>query len=349
MMARVHAFLFLILLCAPGWADSERTLRILSYNIHHGAGTDRKLDLERIADVIQSAKPDIVSLQEVDQRVPRSRSVDQPAELARLTGMNVAFHGNIPLQGGQYGNAILSRYPIESSEHVLLPNHDQGEQRGLIVVRFDSDVFRDLRFIATHFDHRRDETERVLSAEFVNEMIKQHPQEPYLLAGDLNATRESRTLRILQESWRIAGPQLATIPVDQPKRQIDFILYRPTDRWNVIETRILSESVASDHRAILTVLRLRPQNADSTSKRTLDIETADGKWSRASSVEQWQQRRRSILTAMHSVMGELPKASSRSAPQMTLIEEVDCGNYVRRKITYTAQPNNETPAYLCIP
>ncbi|MGI9472097.1 MAG: alpha/beta hydrolase, partial [Rubripirellula sp.] len=42
-------------------------------------------------------------------------------------------------------------------------------------------------------------------------------------------------------------------------------------------------------------------------------------------------------------------ASSRSAPQMTLIEEVDCGNYVRRKITYTAQPNNETPAYLCIP
>ena len=75
---------------------------MLSYNIHHAEGVDNKLDLERIANVILSVKPDIIALQEVDQKATRSGSVDQPAELARLTKMNVAFGANIPLQGGHY-------------------------------------------------------------------------------------------------------------------------------------------------------------------------------------------------------------------------------------------------------
>ena len=66
-------------------------LRVLTYNIHHAEGIDRKLDVERIASVITSVNPDIVALQEVDQKVARTKGVDQPAELARLTEMNVAF------------------------------------------------------------------------------------------------------------------------------------------------------------------------------------------------------------------------------------------------------------------
>ncbi|MEX2025646.1 MAG: endonuclease/exonuclease/phosphatase family protein, partial [Pirellulaceae bacterium] len=61
-------------------------LRVLTYNIHHGEGIDGKLDLPRIARVIESVDPDLVALQEVDRRVERTGSVDQPAELARLTG-----------------------------------------------------------------------------------------------------------------------------------------------------------------------------------------------------------------------------------------------------------------------
>src|SRR3954468_2494324 len=95
----------------PSKHGPER-VRVLSYNIHHGEGVDGKLDLERIAAVINAVEPDLVALQEVDQRVARTRLIDEPADLARLTKMHVAFGANLALQGGHYGNAVLSRWPI---------------------------------------------------------------------------------------------------------------------------------------------------------------------------------------------------------------------------------------------
>lgn len=68
----------------PQNKSDDQTLRVLSYNIHHAAGTDGKLDLKRIAAVIQSVTPDIVSLQEVDQRVRRSDSIDRSEGSERL-------------------------------------------------------------------------------------------------------------------------------------------------------------------------------------------------------------------------------------------------------------------------
>ena len=136
--------------------SNSHILKVLSYNIHHAAGTDGKLDLPRIAEVIRSVNPDVVSLQEVDQQARRSNSVDQPSELAKLTGMRVLFAENIPLQGGSYGNVILTRFEIESKDHRLLPNHNKGEQRGLLrsKLRWQSKGRTEVRFnfTATHFE-----------------------------------------------------------------------------------------------------------------------------------------------------------------------------------------------------
>src|SRR5262245_43373982 len=82
--------------------DLPREIRVLSYNIHHGRGLDDKVDLERIAEVILSVKPDLVAVQEVDQKARRTEGVDQPAELARLTKMEVVFGKNIDFEGGGY-------------------------------------------------------------------------------------------------------------------------------------------------------------------------------------------------------------------------------------------------------
>ena len=94
---------FLIALLAVTVAGSafaeERTLRVLTYNIHHGAGVDGKLDLKRIASVITGSKADIVALQEVDRNTARAGKVDQVAELARLTKMNALFGPNIKSLG----------------------------------------------------------------------------------------------------------------------------------------------------------------------------------------------------------------------------------------------------------
>lgn len=247
---------------AAGEADEPTQLRVLSYNIHHGEGVDRRLDLERIAKVILSAKPDVVALQEVDQNVKRTGSVDQPVELARLTEMNVIFGANIELQGGHYGNAVLSRFPISRHENHLLPNIDNGEQRGFIEAEIQvPQADQTIRLLATHLDHRADERERLESAKVLNEFIESHAKQPALLAGDLNATPESETLHVFEKIWtRSNAKPMATVPVSEPTRQIDFIMYRPASRWKVVEVKVLDEAVASDHRAILVVLSLQPMH-----------------------------------------------------------------------------------------
>jgi len=250
----------LLLSVSTGHSAEPIRLRVLSYNIHHAEGVDRKLDIERIASVILSVKPDIVALQEVDQKVKRTESVDQPAELAQLTEMNVIFGANIELQGGHYGNAVLSRFPIIRHKNHLLPNIDGSEQRGVIGGEITLPKSnQSLLLLATHLDYRADERERMASAKFINELIASHPQHPALLAGDLNATPESETLQLFGTKWTRANEKpMATVPVNQPTKQIDYILYRPANRWKVVEVKVLDEAVASDHRAIFAVLELQP-------------------------------------------------------------------------------------------
>jgi endonuclease/exonuclease/phosphatase family metal-dependent hydrolase len=235
-------------------------IRVLSFNIHHGEGTDGKLDLDRIARIIQSSKADLVALQEVDRNTTRTGTVDQAAMLAKLTHLYHAFGANIKLQGGEYGNAVLSRFPITRANNHLLPLRDNGEQRGALEVEVhcstDGPV---LKMLVTHFDHRTDDQERLDSAQFLNKWIVRSEQMPTILAGDLNDNLASRTLVKLETEWkRTNDEELPTIPVDLPIRQIDFVLVRPTAAWTVIETRVLDEPIASDHRPILATLQLKP-------------------------------------------------------------------------------------------
>jgi endonuclease/exonuclease/phosphatase family metal-dependent hydrolase len=73
----------------------KTTLRVMTYNIHVGVGMDKKLDLQRIAQVINDQHPDLVGLQEVDRGVKRTEGSDEIAELAKLTSMNYAFAHNL--------------------------------------------------------------------------------------------------------------------------------------------------------------------------------------------------------------------------------------------------------------
>ena len=200
----------------PAAPATPPRLRVLSYNIHHGEGVDEKLDLERIAGVIRQVEPDVVALQEVDRKVARTMAVDQPAELARLTKMHVAFGGNIELQGGDYGNAVLSRLPIRRQANHKLPCFENGEQRGVLEVDIDWPGGQEpLWFFGTHLDHRRKGEERLASAKAINELVGKHPARPALLAGDLNDVPESAVLAEFDKQWqRTSDKALPTTPVE---------------------------------------------------------------------------------------------------------------------------------------
>ncbi|MEM7560238.1 MAG: endonuclease/exonuclease/phosphatase family protein [Planctomycetota bacterium] len=234
-----------------------RSLRVLSYNIHHGEGTDGKLDLERIAKLILDSKADLVALQEVDKKVSRSQGVDQAAELAKLTKMHFVFGKNISFGGGEYGNAVLSRFPIMESSNRHLPNVNKGEQRGALTVRVQVPGWKTpVLFTSTHWDHRREAEEREQSAKVLVEMATD-TELPQLLAGDLNTVVGSKALEVLGSSWTFANDKpLPTVSVGKPTRQIDFILGSKSHRWKFEQTQVLDEAIASDHRAFLTVVRL---------------------------------------------------------------------------------------------
>jgi endonuclease/exonuclease/phosphatase family metal-dependent hydrolase len=230
-------------LLSLGVDSRAEPLRVLSYNIHHGEGVDGKLDLERIARVIRSVNPHVAALQEVDQDTRRTGVIDQPEELARLTEMQVVFGKNIGFEGGGYGNAVLSTLPIKSHTNHHLPTFDNFEQRGVLIVEVESPQSKTPVFLfATHLDHRRDDRERIASAKKINELLEMYGAKPALLAGDLNDTPESPTLEIVRREWTMANEEeRPTVPVAEPKRQIDYVLVRPVGSWQVTELRVLGK------------------------------------------------------------------------------------------------------------
>ncbi len=240
-------------------------LRVMSYNIHHGEGTDGKVDLERIARVINSVEPDLVALQEVDEYVPRSNNMDQPFILGELTKKTGYFANNIPLQAGLYGNANLFPWKIYKIENSLLPIHENGEQRGVLMLGFKlTKKHEPFYFLNTHFDHRPKDAERIASAKFIAEMTKKHEDALMILAGDFNSVPESATQRELEKIWtRTNKEPLPTIPVEKPTKQLDYIFVKPANRFRIIKTEVLPEAVASDHRAIWAEVELLPAKSES--------------------------------------------------------------------------------------
>lgn len=242
-------------------ADNSIVVRVLSYNIKHGEGVDGKVDLSRAARIIKSVSPDIVALQEVDSGTKRTAQVDQPKVLGELAGMQVVFGDNIPYQGGRYGNAVLSRLPIMRTQNHRLPSFYNGEQRGLLEIEVRPRGSKaSFLFFATHLDYRPQDHERVASASLINELVASRGDIAALLVGDLNSEPASRPIQELQKRWkRTTTKSMLTFPSGDPIKQIDYVLYYPARRWCVMETKVLDERIASDHRPVLAVLKFCPQ------------------------------------------------------------------------------------------
>jgi endonuclease/exonuclease/phosphatase family metal-dependent hydrolase len=240
-------------------ASSPGVLRVMTYNIHHGEGIDQKLDLERIAKLILDAKADIVGLQEVDRGCERTQRRDLPAELGKLTGMHAHFEKNIPCQGGEYGNAVLSRFPIKRAKNTHYKMLRPGEQRGVLQLVLDVQG-REVLFMNTHLDHRSDGSERLLNVEELKPIVAAAGKMPVILCGDFNATPESRPSEkiraFLTDAWTVAGQgEGFTIPVRKPAKRIDYIwISKETITPQKIE---VLHSEASDHLPLIAELQLK--------------------------------------------------------------------------------------------
>jgi endonuclease/exonuclease/phosphatase family metal-dependent hydrolase len=232
---------------------------VLSYNIHHGEGTDGILDLSRQAEVVKSLQPDLVALQEVDQRTERTGGVDQLEELARLTGMFAEFGKTMEFSGGSYGVAVLSRWPIVGTRTDPLPGLPDREPRAAltVLVRVGPEGPL-LHFTTTHLDQGREEGNRVAQAAHLNNLLVGEGA-PEILAGDMNSRFDAEVMKVLEAQWTnatTADPSLPPPADGRPRFRGDYIFVRPTDCWRVIEASALEDRIASDHRPVLVVLEL---------------------------------------------------------------------------------------------
>jgi len=249
----------------PGCNSPDITpvvLRVMTYNIHHAEGLDGKVDLERIANVIRQSNADIVALQEVDKNTRRTGGIDMPADLARRTGMNIVFGANLDnYQGGQYGTAILSRFPIESHENHLLKQTREGEQRGVLQAVLAVNQGQ-LLFTCTHLDHKADPAERLFSETQFTGLFARHAGLPALLCGDFNDTPASELHKRLSkkwtDAWSIAGKSNGfTMGSANPTRRIDYIWLSSKKNFRVRWVDV-PRSEASDHLPLVAEIRFTP-------------------------------------------------------------------------------------------
>lgn len=251
----------------PQASPSGTAVTVISFNIHHGRGTDGVLDLERIAGVIRGSGAGIGGLQEVDRNFAgRSDWADQAAELGELLGWHVVYGANIdsdpPAPGkprSQFGNAVLSRHPIARWQNTHLFRSPGVEQRGLLHAEVDMPG-GPLHAYVTHLD-AFSETDRVRQAQQVAELVDGNY--PAVLLGDFNArpeTPEIGSLRAtLTDTWTAAsaGGPPGPHPADPPAARIDYIFI--SRRLEAMWTRLgIDDPAASDHLPVVSRLALSP-------------------------------------------------------------------------------------------
>jgi len=232
-----------------------RTIRVLTYNIHF-AISDRGVQLGRIADELRAWHPDVIALQEVDFNRVRSDHVDQAEWLADQLGMTSTYAPAEVTGASSYGNAILSDFPVVSSEGYRLPATGSGLTNPRVMLRtvVDVDGF-ELTVDSTHFSNTSDSSDNLQARRVVDLAT-----EPRIVMGDLNSSPHDPAYAILRtgltDAWDVVGVGAGrTYPTWSPVGRIDYVLY--DGELRPLSAEVLRSSV-SDHSALLTRFELQP-------------------------------------------------------------------------------------------
>jgi len=221
--------------------NGKAVLNLATWNIHRGTGADGERDLGRTGRVIIGLNPDVIGLQEVENRIGPDR--DDLARLGEVTGMEVYAGPTLKNQTGNYGNALLTRLPVLDIERYDISYRDR-EPRGVLLAAVDWEGER-LRVAVTHLGlmpgERRYQVRRLV--EFLS-----GKNSPLILMGDFNEWLIwGRPLRWLHRHFGpLRGP--ATFPSRWPVLRLDHILAEPRKRLTGKKTFRSSLAVAaSDH------------------------------------------------------------------------------------------------------
>ena len=248
-----------------------QSLRVMTYNIYGARATSpaNAADLDALAEVIRRQNPDFVTLNEVDVFTDRTgKDVHQARDLAEKLGMEWHFSKAIDRDGGEYGDAVLSKYPILEKRSYRLPcaAEQPGEDRALCVIRVQIDG-KDLYVASTHLDHLSGDASRLVQATEIRRIRDTELEGDLILCGDLNAIPSSNVIATMTSFLTNTGPiDQYTFPSDDPSRKIDYIMYAPIEHFGVQNCQVVSRGDqqvggvdASDHRPVIADIRFQTE------------------------------------------------------------------------------------------
>lgn len=251
-------------------------LKVMSFNIAHGMGMDNRVDLERIAYIIEQSGTEVIGLQELDRYFDeRSSFIDQVEWLSKRLGMYAAFGANLdfePLEAErprrQYGNAVFSKYPIKYVENHLLTEVESpftpSEQRGILeaVIEVEGTY---LSFYNTHLSLKEEQLQLNVDEILA---IMDKSQFPKVLTGDFNANPEQPQLNRFRNALNdvfadVEEGKSFTYPAPHQDGS-DGVMLKPITRIDYIWTdspvppkqASVIETSASDHLPIVAELVL---------------------------------------------------------------------------------------------
>lgn len=234
-----------------------QTLRVMTFNIRHGATDGGDVDLAGVAAVIRRSGADVVALQEVDRFQGRSGLADQARWLAGELGMEYVFGPAMRRGLGQYGNALLSRHPVVAWRNVPLPA--ELEPRSAIVARLAVPA-GEVTVVATHLG--LSQRDRAAQAAAVVEAVRGEA-DPLILLGDWDAEPDAPELAPLRERFRSALVEAGLGPAPtfrggspEPWAAIDHIFV--SQGAFVIGAQVMPQPV-SDHLPVLADVWLPPR------------------------------------------------------------------------------------------
>jgi endonuclease/exonuclease/phosphatase family metal-dependent hydrolase len=221
------------------------TVRVMTWNIHGGVGVDGELALERIIEVIKRNEPDVVALQEVDSRRLKNGARSPFELLQEAVGEHGVAAKSIVTADGDYGQMLVSRWPLSGTEIHDLTHKDREPRRAIgTVIHASGGTFR---VVAAHFGlslaERRTQARRLVA------IARQHPMMTVML-GDFNEWFWPGSLLQAFEREFPARTRHATFPSRFPVLRLDRIFCWPSH--TIMRSFVDREArMASDHLPVI--------------------------------------------------------------------------------------------------
>jgi endonuclease/exonuclease/phosphatase family metal-dependent hydrolase len=240
--------------------SKEQTLRIATYNIHKCRGMDARVRPERVAAVLADLGVDVVALQEV---VRGKKDADQLVVIAKAMGAkHYRFGVTRQYRGADYGNAVISKFPIISHEAYDI-TASRREPRGCLRADIDIGGRHILRLFNAHLGtglfERRKQAQMLVEKDLLSNPKFYGSR---IVLGDFNEWTRGLTTKLLRAHLVSADlrpymRRIKTYPGMIPFMHLDHIYFDPRFQLTNVELlRTRASKMASDHLPLIAEFKV---------------------------------------------------------------------------------------------